>query len=165
MLTEKESVCAYLDKQGICYERIDHPAIFTIDGLNTLELSSERLGQIPKNLFLKDRKKNYYLVVLKGDKRLDLKGLGKILEVKELSFASEEVLWERLGLKKGAVTPLGLLNDKEDAVRLIIDKEMMALPVWGVHPNDNTATIFLAPKDILTVTGHEGVPLEIPSKE
>ena len=165
MLTEKESVCAYLDKQGICYERIDHPAIFTIDGLNTLELSSERLGQIPKNLFLKDRKKNYYLVVLKGDKRLDLKGLGKALEVKDLSFASEDALWERLGLKKGSVTPLGLVNDEKNAVRLIIDKEMMALPVWGVHPNDNTATIFLAPKDILTVTEHEGVSLEIPSKE
>lgn len=165
MLTEKESVCAYLDKQGIFYERVDHPAIFTIEGLNTLELPLERLSQIPKNLFLKDRKKNFYLVVLKGDKRLDLKGLGKVLEVKDLSFASEEALLRELGLKRGAVTPLGLLNDEDGTVHLIVDEELMEFPVWGVHPNDNTATIFLSPKDILSVTGHKGLSLKIPNKE
>ncbi|MBQ9989326.1 MAG: hypothetical protein IJP31_00035 [Lachnospiraceae bacterium] len=96
-----------------------------------------------KNLFVRDDKKqNYYLITVKGNKRVDLKEFRRSNGTRALSFASADELMKIMGLIPGAVTPLGLLNDAEGKVQLFMDDELIKEPgLIGVHPNDNTATV------------------------
>ena len=137
----KQKVYDALAAAGIEYERVDHPPVFTIEEMDALELPHPEA--VVKNLFLRDAKgKRHFLVVLPGHRQADLRTLGERLGTK-LSFASEERLEKYLGLTKGSVTPLGVLNDEDRAVELIFDEELKTMPLLGVHPNHNTATVFL----------------------
>ena len=109
----------------------------------------EPFENIVKNIFIRDDKKiNYYLVLVSHNKKVNLKELRNKLNSRPLTFASEEDLYKYLGLTKGSVSPLGILNDKDHIVTIIIDEDIKNISEIGVHPNINTATVFLKPKDL-----------------
>ena len=116
-----------------------------------------------KNLFVRDdKKRNYYLITVKGNKRIDLKEFRKKNETRPLSFASESDLLDIMNLKAGSVTPLGLLNDKNNKVLFYIDKDFMKdKHIIGVHPNDNTATVWLKVEDLIDIIKENGNQINI----
>ena len=106
-----------------------------------------------KNLFVRDDKKNnYYLITIKGNKKIDLKEFRTKNNTRSLSFASEQDLMSIMNLIAGSVTPLGLLNDKELKVIFYLDKDFLNnKQIIGVHPNDNTATLWLKVTDLIDI--------------
>mgnify|MGYP003295341317 CR=1 FL=1 len=155
----KQEVKTFLEEKKIPFEWVEHKAVFTIEEME--ELGLESMDEIAKNLFLRDQKgKRHFLVVVKGLKQVNLKELGEKLGTK-LSFASEERLEKYLGLKKGAVTPLGILNDENCAVEVYMDEDLCKQEKIGVHPNDNTASVYLSPADLLNIIKEHGNSLEV----
>lgn len=153
----KEEVCAYLDERGVAYDRVDHGEVFTMEAMDALALPFAEV--VVKNLFLRDdKKRNYYLVVMPEDKPANLKALRSALEARPLRFASEEDLQGVLGLRGGAVSPFGVLNDKEGKVQVVLDEALRDWPAVGVHPNDNTATLRVPLPDLLAMFEERGVP-------
>ena len=158
-MSEKRSIVfEALEALGVPYEVWEHPAVYTIEEMDALHLPDPSV--VVKNLFLRDAKgKQHFLVVLQKDKQADLRALGEHLGVK-LSFASEERLMKYLGLEKGAVTPFGILNDTERAVEVLLDADLECMPLIGVHPNENTATVVLKPADLGRIIERHGKPVE-----
>ena len=155
----KQDIKTFLDEKKLKYEWVEHKAVFTIDEME--ELGLESMDEIAKNLFLRDQKgKRHFLVVVKGEKQVNLKDLGEKLGTR-LSFASEERLEKYMRLKKGAVTPLGVLNDEACAVEVYMDEDLCKLERIGVHPNENTASVYLSPDDLLNIIREHGNRLEI----
>lgn len=155
-----QQIADILEQAGIPYTLKEHPPVYTIEEMEALEL--DKIAPIAKNLFLRDdKKRHFYLVVLPGDKRADLKALRIALQSKPLSFASPEDLMALLGLQKGAVTPLGILRDTQHRVELVLDQELLELPLIGVHPNTNTATVWLPPRKLLDLVSAHGNPIRI----
>ena len=155
----QEEILKLLDEKKIEYTLVHHKAVFTIDEMNEVDVPNK--DRIAKNLFLRDdKKRSYYLVSIEETKRADLKALRTLLSSRPLSFASEDDLVYILSLKKGEVTPFGLLNDKEHKAVFIIDSYFEG-GIIGIHPNDNTATVFLKASDLLSVLENSGVKTEI----
>lgn len=144
MITENEQkVYDVLEKIDIPYTRYEHEAVYTIEELDSQNINFD--GKHCKNLFTRNRKGDiHYLIVVDGSKKVDLKKLSEQIGSTPLSFASEERLYKHLALKPGSVTPMGLINNIDKKVRVIIDKDLMDLESIGVHPNVNTATIVLS---------------------
>ncbi len=111
-----------------------------------------------KNLFVRDDKKqNYYLIVVKGDKKVNLKEFKQKYKTRFLSFANEKELLNILGLVPDSVSPLGILNDDERKVTVYIDYTLtLDEGIVGVHPNDNTATVWLKTIDLISVIKEHG---------
>ena len=146
-MMERKDILHLLDENGIVYRIVEHPAVFTMEEMHALHLEQE--DAVARNLFLRDdKKRNWYLLVLHGDRPADLKELRHMLGSRPLSFASESSLNELLGLQKGAVTPLGVLNDKEHLVQVVFDEEYRHQTI-GVHPDSNTATIWMNCDDLV----------------
>lgn len=142
-MLECKDVIDLLNQSHIHYELIEHIAIYVIDN-DADFLHKERCV---KNLFLRDdKKRNYYLVVVRPDKRVNLKELSQTIHSRRLSFASPDDLYKYLGVQQGAVTPLGILNDINHQVHLILDSDIHGLV--GVHPLVNTASVFLDYQDL-----------------
>ena len=153
-------ILGVLKELNIEYELQEHKAVYTVDDLQDVFMEMEGIGC--KNLFLKDAKKNLFLYTLPDNKRADLKTLPEKINSKRLSFANENDLQEYLGLIPGSVTPLGMLNDKEMKVKLFIDKEFIeSSGKIGVHPNDNTATVWLKIEDLINIIKEHGNEVEI----
>lgn len=147
-MTNIEKVLNALDNAHITYTYEEHPPIFTIDALDDFDLMHKHL--IAKNLFLRnDNGKMHYLIVMAQDKEADLKKLRTEIKSSRLSFASEDRLMKCLGLTKGSVTPLGVINDEEGHVQVFFDKDLIAQPLIGVHPNDNRGTVWLRGEDLI----------------
>ena len=134
-----------LDKLDIVYEEISHEKVMTVDEAKNIENMIEGIGS--KNLFLTD-KKNYYLVILEENKRADIKELMNIIGCSRLSFASSNRLKEILDLEEGSVTPFGIINDKDNKVMLLIDKDLKNNKLL-FHPNTNTRTISVSYDDLI----------------
>lgn len=156
MTDRKQKVYKRLDDLNIPYTVTDHPAVYTIEDMEKLQIPE--MDWVPKNLFIRDDKKNrYFITVLQKDKRVDLKALRGLLPSRPLTFASEEALKELLGLSKGEVTPFGALNDEACRVEVVIDRDLLEFQRIGVHPNDNTATVWISPahlEEVLRKSGH-----------
>ncbi|MDR1921617.1 MAG: prolyl-tRNA synthetase associated domain-containing protein [Candidatus Adiutrix sp.] len=152
----RRKVLDYLDQMGLACRISEHPAVYTIEEMEKLGL--DKIGAIVKNLFLRDAKgKRHFLVMMRQDKKVDLKGLQAKIGSTPLRFASEERLEKCLGLTKGAVSPFGILNDENKAVEIIIDRELRsATELLGVHPNDNTATVWMSMADLERVMTERG---------
>ena len=152
----KQEVYDYLKKENIWHEITEHEAVYNMAELATIEVPYPEYDA--KNLFVRDdKKRNYYLITVKGDKRVDLKEFRKKNNTRALTFASSEELMDIMGLIPGAVTPLGLLNDDERKVQLFLDDHFMSgLGFIGVHPNDNTATVWLKANDLISVIEQHG---------
>ena len=143
----KEKVLKKLNELGIEYKIVNHPPVYTIEEVTNLNLENQ--DDIVKNLFLKNSNgKTHYLVVLKHEKKVDLKSLKTQLNSSSLSFASEERLIKHLNLIKGAVTPLGIINDKNHDVKVVLDNDLKQQNLIGVHPNVNTATVWITYADL-----------------
>ncbi len=154
-MNEEAVVFAALNALGIDYQVVEHPAIFTIEEMEQAHVDDGE--EIPKNLFLKDEKgKRHFVVALKKHKTADLKVLREKLQSRPLSFASEERLLQYMGLKKGAVTVFGVLNDEKRAVEVVIDAELRGGRRVGFHANRNTCTVFLGMEDVEKVLRAHG---------
>ena len=158
MTMKRNDVLALLDGEGIPYELAEHPAVYTIGEMEALGLPFQAL--VAKNLFLRDdKKRNYYLLTLREDRRADLRALRQTLGSRPLTFASEADLQALLGLEKGSVTPFGLLNDVEHRVRLLLDEAFRGGSI-AVHPNENTATVCLRTADLEDLLRRQSVSVE-----
>ena len=151
----KGEVLQLLDRSGIAYELYEHEAVFTVEQAHAAGIPHPELGA--KNLFLRDDKhRAYYLVCLPDKKSVSLREVQERLGSRRLSFASEKDLGEMLGLVPGSVTPLGVLNDAERRVEVVIDRELVDAGRVTVHPCDNTATILLATTDLIALLRGRG---------
>lgn len=135
-----------LNNLNIKYELLSHQAVNTVEEAKQIENMIEGIGC--KNLFLKDKHKNYYIFVLEENKRANLKELANYLNISKLSFATSEELKVILNLEPGSVTPLSIINDKENLVTLILDEELNNNKIL-VHPNTNTKTVSLSFEDLI----------------
>ena len=140
----------YLDKLGIEYKRIDHAPADTMEICAEIDKSLGAL--ICKNLFLCNRQKtNYYLLMMPGDKKFKTKELSKQINSARLSFAEPEDMLKYLDIEPGSVSVMGLMNDKDHAVQLLIDEDVKNSEFIGCHPCVNTSSLRLTTKDIFEV--------------
>lgn len=150
----KTETYQYLTEHNIVYEVSEHKAVFNMEEAESLDLPYPECDA--KNLFIRDDKKqNYYLITVKGDRRVDLKEFRKQHGLRAISFASPEELFAVMGLIPGAVTPLGILNDVERRVYFYLDKSFIGGKI-GVHPNDNTATIWMQADELMDLIKKHG---------
>jgi len=139
----REKVFKVLKALNIEYQLVNHPAAYTVEDMDNMDMN--RFGDGCKNLFLRDDKgRRHFLVVLAKDKTADLRSLQAQLGCSRLGFASEERLYKYLQLHKGEVTPLGIINDSNTSVEVVVDNDLAGKNKLGVHPNDNTATVWIS---------------------
>lgn len=154
----KKEIVELLQERGVDFEIYEHEPITSVE--ESKELGLPHKGAGTKNFFLRDKKKkNYFIITTKEDKRVDLRRLREILGTTALSFASEEDLDRMLGVVTGAVGPFGALNESEHRVRVYIDAEFRQ-GLMDAHPNDNAATMFLKADDVLELLREGGTPAE-----
>ena len=160
-IMNKQEVYDYLKEKNIWYEITEHKAVYNMEELSQIDIPYPEADA--KNLFLRDdKKRNYYIIIVKGDKRVDLKEFRQKNNTRRLSFASENDLMSIMNLIPGSVTPLGILNDKEIKVKVFIDKDFIELPgLIGIHPNDNTATVWLKTEDLINLIKEHGNEVNI----
>lgn len=154
-----------LDELGIDYERTDHEEANTMEACNEIDRVLETI--ICKNLFLCNRQRtNFYLLMMPGDKPFKTKDLSKQINSARLSFAEAEYMEEYLHIKPGAVSIMGLMNDKDRHVQLLMDREVLESETLGCHPCVSTSSLKFQTKDILQkflpAIGHEPMIVELP---
>ena len=147
MPATEADLMARLDELGIRTVTHCHPPMFTVEESRALR------GDLPgghcKTLFLRDKKRNMWLVVALEDRVIDLKALTKAIGANRLSFGSADLLWDVLGVTPGAVTPFALINDDQARVRLVLDEGMLNSDPLNYHPLHNEATTAIAPRDLV----------------
>ncbi|MGI6325423.1 MAG: prolyl-tRNA synthetase associated domain-containing protein [Saccharofermentanales bacterium] len=158
---DKREIYKFLDLKGISYEITEHQAVFNMEQLADVDLPYPEDNS--KNLFVRDKKKRkYYLITVKGDKRVDLKEFKNANGTRPLSFASSDDLRAIMKLEPGSVTPLGLLNDHERRVEFYLDQSFFEGNARiGCHPNDNTATVWFSSSDLLKMIQEHGSMVHI----
>lgn len=130
-----------LKRLGISHTMVDHPAAETTEEADRYIAGHE--GVRTKSMFLKDKKKNFYLLIMDDKKRLDFHEFQDITGTKRISMARPNDIQEQLGLVPGIISPFGLMNNEDHNVKVLFDKEMLDEPILTFHPNENTHTIFL----------------------
>jgi len=162
-LIQNMDILETLTKLEIEFELFKHEAFRTCE--DSRSFYEGREGGDSKNLFIRDRKgKQHYLIVLQADKRLDLKALSLMMGDR-FSFASEERLWKWLKVKPGAVSPLNLIFDEENHVKVFIDKDLLKFDRLYYHPGTNTQTVALSKDDLikyLDASGNEWSEFNVP---
>jgi Ala-tRNA(Pro) deacylase len=158
-----EELLAFLDGCGIAVSTKEHPPLYTV--AESQALRGEIAGRHTKNLFLKDKKDNFFLVTVGEDAQVDLKTIHQVIgAASRVSFGSAEKLMEYLGVSPGAVTAFGVINDTGGRVRAVLDAELMQHAIVNAHPLVNVATTSIAPADLVTfmrATGHEPSILKV----
>ncbi|WP_298917040.1 prolyl-tRNA synthetase associated domain-containing protein [uncultured Algimonas sp.] len=153
---------ALLDSLGIEHVTEEHAAVFTVEDGRAVK--ARLPGGHSKNLFLKDKAGRFVLVSALGETGVRLNRLHPHIGTKRLSFGQEDALFDRLGVRPGSVTVFSIMNDADDAVRLILDKALFDHDHVWFHPLRNTASTRVRPEDLLTfarATGHEPVLLDL----
>jgi Ala-tRNA(Pro) deacylase len=160
--TEAE-LSAFLTELGISVSTRRHPPLFTV--ADSQALRGEIPGGHTKNLFLKDKKDNVFLVTVEENASVDLKQIHTIIgAVGRVSFGKPELLMELLGVIPGAVTVFGLINDSQGRVRVVLDEALMQHDVINAHPLTNEATTSIGRADLLQfieATGHRPLILKV----
>jgi Ala-tRNA(Pro) deacylase len=154
MLTPQQ-LFARLDELGLAHQTVEHAPVFTV------EQAKEQRGVLPglhiKNLFLRNKKEEMWLVVALEDRAIDLKRLGEVLGAGRLSFGSPERLARYLGVEPGSVTPFAVINDSEHKVTLVLDRGLQTDGAINAHPLTNAMTSAISLADLLRffeATGH-----------
>lgn len=142
-----------LKSLNIEYEEISHEPVFTVEQACFIKLKISGTGC--KNLLLTDKKGSYILVVLDEAKKADIKKIAKAVNTGRLSFACNEELHDILSLESGSVSPLGIINDHENKVLVVIDKTLKDKRLL-MHPNINTKTISLNYNDLIKFIEYAG---------
>ncbi len=156
---QKEIRCYdFLDSIGVKYERIDHEPAMTMDVCEEIDKTLNAV--ICKNLFLCNRQQTaFYLLMIPGDKKFKTKDISAQINSSRLSFAGEEFMEKFLDITPGSVSVLGLMNDKERAVRLLIDEDVLKAAYFGCHPCINTSSLRIKVSDfrekIIPALNHE----------
>jgi len=152
----KKEIYNLLQRKNIWHEVTEHIAVYNMAELSQIDIPYPEADA--KNLFVRDDKKqNFYLITVKGDRRVDLKEFRRNNNTRPLSFASSDELMAILRLIPGAVSPFGLLNDNDCKVEFFIEKDFLeSNSIIGVHPNDNTATVWLKAEDLVNVIKEHG---------
>ena len=149
---------ALLTAEGITYAHHKHPPLFTV--ADSQALRGELPGGHVKNMFMKDKKGAVWLVTCLEDRQVRIRDLEKEIGAKNLSFGREELLWELLGVRPGAVTPFGLINDTGHQVNVALDAQMLERDPLNFHPLHNEATTAVSRDGFLrflAATGHAPV--------
>ncbi len=159
-----EELFALLDRLGIAHATVAHEPVHRVS--ESRDLKAGIPGGHSKNLFLKDKRGRLFLVVAEAEARIDLKRLhGPLGATGRLSFGSPDLLYERLGVRPGSVTPFGLVNDRDGTVAVILDAGLMSHDPVNFHPLHNGATTAVAPGDLirfLEATGHTPRVMALP---
>lgn len=159
MSASRLELFARLDALGIRHETVSHRPIFTV--AEGRDIKAGLPGGHTKNLFLKDRKGQAFLVTALDETRIHLNRLHRLLNSARLSFGSEALLLETLGVRPGSVTALALLNDTGGQVRFVLDAALMQWPVIYSHPLLNDATTGIAPADLVRFAAATGHPPQL----
>jgi Ala-tRNA(Pro) deacylase len=151
-LAKEIRVYDLLDRLHIAYERVDHEEANTIEACKEIDKILGEETSICKNLFLcNSQKTKFYLLMLPGSKVFKTKDLSKQIGSSRLSFADREFMEKYLDITPGSVSVMGLMNDTDNQVQLLIDKEVMEPEYFACHPCINTSSIKLRSKDVLEV--------------
>jgi len=148
----------FLDKLSIKYEKYEHEPVKTIAEAEELD---KKIGfEICKNLFLSTRHSSeFYLLVMVGSKKFNSGKVSKQIKAPRLTFADDVHMLEYMNIKPGSVSPLGLINDKENKVKLLFDSDVLDMEKIAVHPCVNTTTLVIETKEfiekILPACGHD----------
>lgn len=140
---------ARLDALDIPHRTVEHAPLFTVE--ESQALRGELPGAHIKNLFLRDKKKNIWLVTVLEDREVDLKALKTLFDARgNLSFGSADLLMEVLGVIPGAVTPFGVLNDMDGRATMVLDRAILDAETANAHPLRNDRTTAVASRDLVT---------------
>lgn len=169
-LNKEIRVYDFLDKLGIQYQRIDHEAAMTMEACEEIDHALGDNTTICKNLFLCNRQEtDFYLLLMPGDKLFKTKDLSAQIHSARLSFAKPEYMEKYLDITPGSVSVLGLMNDSEKKVQLLIDEDVMKEPYFGCHPCINTSSLKFTTEDlmqkIIPALEHEPVTVTLPVPE
>ena len=161
------AVYDFLDSTGVAYSTLCHPAAFTMEECEAIR---KAIGApVFKNLFLTNKQQTlYFLLMIPAGKPFKTKYLSSQLGCARLSFATPEAMAELLHIAPGAVSPLGLIHDRERRVKLIVDRELAATGRYACHPCVNTASVALSLADLLgkvvPATGHSFTWVDLPAE-
>jgi len=157
MILLEPDFLAFMDASHVAYQRLEHPAVFTCAEADLYHAGIEAVST--KNLFLCDKKgRRFFLAVTACEKTIKLENLSSQLNSPHLRFGSEENLMRLLGVARGSVTMMGLINDTEHQVELWVDAEIWRGKDYLCHPLVNTATLVLSKNELerfLGLTGHK----------
>ena len=161
----EQAVYDFLDRHGIPFTRVDHPAVHTME--ECIESADVLQVDMCKNLFLcNSQKTKFYLLLLPGNKPFKTKVFSKMMEVSRLSFAPADKIEEYLHISPGAVSPMGLLFESARDVTLVMDIEVKKQTLFGCHPCVNTASIAFPMEDLLNkflpAAGHQITFVNLP---
>ena len=141
-MAEREEILAFLDKAGIPYKKYQHTQRNTVEEKAALDRELGITARHCKNIFLTNRQKTrFFLLVMPFEKTFRTAEVSKELESSRLSFAPEEMLWEKLRCHSGCLSPLSLIYDEDCEVVLVIDKELLSESALCFHPADDTVTL------------------------
>lgn len=146
----KNNIYDLLNAKNIPFTCTEHRPVYSMEELDVLEIPADAI--ICKNLFLRNNNgKQHFLLTIPAATPIDLKQLATSLGSSRLSFVSAERLEKYLRLQSGLVSPFGLLNDTSKSVIFVSSKNLPPSAIIGIHPNDNTATVWLTFGDLLTL--------------
>jgi len=162
-MLKPQQLFARLDELGLAHKTVEHAPVFTV------EQAKAHRGELPghhiKNLFLRNKKEEMWLVVALEDRAVDLKRLGEVLGAGRLSFGSPERLHKYLGVEPGSVTQFAVINDTGHQVTLVLDRGMQAAGLVNAHPLTNSMTSAISLADLqrfFEATGHPARWLDFP---
>ena len=169
-LDKEIRVYDFLDKLSVTYQRVDHEAAMTMEACEEIDRALGDNTTICKNLFLCNRQEtDFYLLLMPGDKPFKTKDLSAQIHSARLSFAKPEYMEKYLDITPGSVSVLGLMNDSEKKVELLIDEDVMKEPYFGCHPCINTSSLKFTTEDlmqkIIPALEHEPVTVTLPVPE
>ncbi|MBB5573932.1 MULTISPECIES: prolyl-tRNA synthetase associated domain-containing protein [Rhizobium] len=159
----RDDLLRFLDGLGIAHSTKDHPPVYTV--AESVSLRDEIPGGHTKNLFVKDKKDNFFLLTVEENANVDLKTVHTLIgAASKVSFGKPEKLLEYLGVIPGAVTAFGAINDTGNNVTFVIDAELMEHDIINCHPLSNDATTSLGSGDLvrfMEATGHTPLVLKV----
>lgn len=147
------------DKLGIAYINHDHRPVFSVEEGH--DIKANIAGGHTKNLFLKDKDGNFFLICALGETSIKLNQVHKAIGSARLSFGPEDIMWEILGVRPGSVTAFALINDKQRQISLILDKALLGHDLVNFHPLLNDATTTISKTDLLKFVKHWGGEVRI----
>ena len=158
-----DEIIRMLEKKGVPYSLIEHKRVFSIAELDDIDANGK--DAIVKNIVLcDDKKRSFFFLTVPPHMRVDLKALRKCLSSRPLSFLDENRLHEFLKIGKGEATPFALLNDEENLFSFILDRSLLDKMI-GIHPNDNSKTVFLNSLSLLQMLrelGKDCLVIDVP---
>ena len=169
-LDKEIRVYDFLDKLGVEYQRVDHEAAMTMEACEAIDRVLGDDTAICKNLFLCNRQEtDFYLLLMPGDKPFKTKNLSAQIGSARLSFAKPEYMEKYLDITPGSVSVLGLMNDHEKKVQLLIDEDVMKEPYFGCHPCINTSSLKFTTdalkNKVIPALGHEPIMVKLPNPD